>query len=102
MAEHYAGVFDKTWRAVCENPRAFGPTTEVDAMVNDNLLRAAEVHLKLASIKRLHQMTGAKPEPPQRAYPFWDGEHHVLGPETFTDRDAEVIAYKGDNYRRAE
>lgn len=65
MAEFYAGIFDKTWRLLCENPRALGPTTEVDTMVNDNLLRAAEVHLKLASIKRLTMITGAKPEAPR-------------------------------------
>lgn len=52
QAEYYTGIFDKTWKLACENPRSFGPTTQVDIGVNDNLLRAAELHLKLAQARR--------------------------------------------------
>lgn len=53
MAEYYVGIFDNTWKAMLTNPKVMGPTTTVDAMVNDNLLHAAEVHLKLAEAQTI-------------------------------------------------
>lgn len=52
QAEYYVGLFDKTWKMAVENPRALGPITEVDVSVNDSLLYAADLHLKLAQAMR--------------------------------------------------
>lgn len=50
MAEYYVGIFDNTWKSSIENRTPF---QQVDFGINDNLLHAAEVHLKLATAKRL-------------------------------------------------
>ena len=47
-AEYYMSVFDKTWNSMVSASGLSTPTTPVDTMVNDNLLRAGELHLRLA------------------------------------------------------
>jgi hypothetical protein len=44
------------------------------------------------------------PEPlsPTKRYPYYDGEHLILGPEVFASSDEKVIAWKGVNYYRQE
>lgn len=82
MADYYVTVVDKTW---VQFPAQ--PLSEQDTRVCELLLHAADTHLKLAEAKR-------------KTYPHQDGEHTILGPETFTDKDASVVAYRGDNYYR--
>ena len=33
-------------------------------------------------------------------FPHQSGDYTVIGPECFTDADAQVISYKGSNYAR--
>lgn len=50
-AEYYARIFDKTWDMALSEPYTYSPSSLVDTSYNDNVLRAGELHLKLAEAK---------------------------------------------------
>lgn len=37
---------------------------------------------------------------PSIEYPYEEGDFIILGPEVFTDKNQEVICWRGDNYIR--
>lgn len=51
---------------------------------------------------RLLRRTKTAPRGVTRSYPYNDGDHIILGPQTFTDRTEQVINWKGENYYRGD
>lgn len=76
-------------------------TVQADSLIRDGDEYVASTGVTtIARIPALNVRSILRAEDEKRQYPYEDGDVIVLGPETFTNFDREVISHKGVSYTR--